>query len=95
MLVLAVIIAADMSIMLPRSKPEIPPPVASAPAETVIATSPPVVIVQQPTPAERQAARLKKLEMELRSNRVQQVRIEQKLDVFLKREEAKDAGGVR
>lgn len=95
MFVLAVIIAADLSVMLPRPKPEIPPPVATPATAPVIILSPTMrarpqnhtVIVLQ------QAETLKQLEIELKEQRAQQTRIDEKLDRFLTQEEAKDVGG--
>lgn len=94
---LAVAITAGTMSVLPRAKPEIPPPVEK-PIEQVIILGPPVIVLRPtlpPSPASKEAERLKKLETELQDKRVQAVRIEQKLDQYLQGEEAKDAGGER
>jgi len=98
MLIVTVILVADLSIVRPRPKPEIPPTsetVAVRPVIVVPIIRQPVIVLRPTTPAERQAERLKILKTELQEKRVQAVRIEQKLDQFLKGEEANDAGGVR
>lgn len=95
MLVLAVVLAADLSMVRPRPKPEIPFTSEKSPVEQVVIVPAPIIMLPSPPPtqAEKQAARLKILETELQEKRIQAGRIEQKLDQFLKGEEAKDGGG--
>lgn len=85
--VAALIAAGTMSTVLPRAKPQIPLPVEKPAAESLRAlTSPPL-------PPEQQVNRLKQLEGEVKKQREQAERIDQKLDRMLRTEEAKDAVG--
>lgn len=88
MLIITVIVA-NLSMVRPRPKPELP--VEVPPVEQVITAAP-----QNPPPVvllEKQAARLKQVERALKEQTVQAQRIDQKLDAFIKVEEAKDARG--
>ena len=97
MFVLAVIVAADLSVMLPRPKPEIPAPVEKPAAETVVILVPTIRAQPQSNVVVtmQQIETLKRLEGELKQQRAQQTRIDAKLDRYLVQEEAKDDGGER
>lgn len=91
MLIITVIVA-NLSMVRPRPKPEMPPPTAKT--ETVVPTVPQPVIILRPPSVVEQTARLQKLETTVKQQRVQARRIDEKLDEFLKREKVKtDAGG--
>ncbi len=95
MFIATLVFAADLSIMLPRPKPEIPLPVEKQLTETVVVLSP----VRKGAPETsvavtmQQVETLKRLEVELKERSVQQRLMGAKLDQLLRREEAKDVGG--
>lgn len=92
MLVITVIVA-NLSMVRPRPKPEIPPPTEKTEPVVVV---PPIIILRHSLPPSvvEQTARLQKLENTVKQQRVQAKRIDEKLDEFLKREKVKtDAGG--
>lgn len=95
--ILAVLTAAALTLRtgdpvpMPRPKPEFPLTVEVSPNETVLtgaALSAPLPV--GPTPTDFQEIRLKQIEMQLKRQRVQARRINEKLDAYLRAEQAKD-----